>query len=109
MEKKSPGYAIGEDDENEDEDGNDNRGSGEEDSTDHDWDNEQVKTLCYGDVTLFLLPNSDGIRDLLGMEVDNCHSKGHQRKPKQARLKALQQLGYEGYPQEWQSPEAQTA
>jgi hypothetical protein len=62
--------------------GNDNRESGEEDSADHDWDNEQAKTLCYGDVTLFLLPNPDGIRDLLGMEVDICHSKGHQRKPK---------------------------
>jgi hypothetical protein len=59
-EKKSRGYAIGEDDE--DEDGNGNRGSGEEDSTDHDWDNEQAKTLCYGDVTLFLLPNPDGIQ-----------------------------------------------
>jgi len=83
-EKKSRGYAIGEDDEDEDEDedGNDNRESGEEDSADHDWDNEQAKTLCYGDVTLFLLPNPDGIRDLLGMEVDICHSKGHQRKPK---------------------------
>jgi ATP-dependent DNA helicase Q1 len=69
-------------DEDEDEDGNDNRESGEEDSADHDWDNEQAKTLCYGDVTLFLLPNPDGIRDLLGMEVDICHSKGHQRKPK---------------------------
>ena len=55
-EKQTRGYTIGED-----EDGNDNRGSGEEDSTDHDWDNEQAKTLCYGDVTLFLLPNPDGI------------------------------------------------
>jgi hypothetical protein len=37
-EKKSRGYAIGEDDEDEDEDedGNDNRESGEEDSADHD-------------------------------------------------------------------------
>ena len=61
-EKKSRGYTIGEDDEDEDEDGNDNRGSGEEDSTDHDSDNEQAKTLCSGGVTLFLLPNSDGIR-----------------------------------------------
>ena len=85
-EKKSRGYAIGEDDEDEDEDededGNDNRESGEEDSADHDWDNEQAKTLCYRDFTLFLPPNLDGIRDLLGMEVDICHSKGHQRKPK---------------------------
>ena len=68
-EKKSQGYAIGEDDEDEDEDGNNNRGSGAEESANHDWDNEQAKTLCYGDVTLFLLPNPDGIRDLLGMDV----------------------------------------
>jgi hypothetical protein len=45
-------------------------GFGEEDSAYHDWDNEQAKILWYGDVTLFLLPNPDGIRDLLGMEVD---------------------------------------
>jgi hypothetical protein len=38
-EKKSRGYAIGED-----EDENENRGFGEEDSGDHDWDNEQAKT-----------------------------------------------------------------
>jgi hypothetical protein len=37
---KSRGYAIGED-----EDENENRGFGEEDSADHDWDNEQAKTL----------------------------------------------------------------
>jgi hypothetical protein len=79
-EKKSRGYAIGEDDEDEDED--EIRGSGEEDNADHDWDNEQAKTLCYRDVTLFLLPNPDGIRDLLGIEVNICHTKGHQRKPK---------------------------
>jgi hypothetical protein len=30
------------------------------------------------------LPNPDGIRDLLGMEVDICHTKGHQRKPKRS-------------------------
>jgi hypothetical protein len=66
-EKKSRGYVIGEDDEdeNEDENGNDNRESGEEDSADYDWDNEQAKILCYGDVTLFLLSNPDDIRDLV--------------------------------------------
>jgi hypothetical protein len=79
-EKKSRGYAIGEDDEDEDED----KGFVEEDSADHDWDNEQAKTLCYGNITLFLLANPDGIRDLLGMEVDLCHTKGHQRKPKRS-------------------------
>ncbi|KAF7502010.1 hypothetical protein GJ744_010445, partial [Endocarpon pusillum] len=47
-----------------------------------DDDNEQAKTLCYDDVTLFLLPNPDGIRDLLAMEVDFKHTKEHQRKPK---------------------------
>ena len=62
-EKKNHGYAIGEDDEDEGVD--ESRESGEEDSADHDWDNEQAKTLCYGDVTLLLLPNPDGIRDLV--------------------------------------------
>jgi hypothetical protein len=81
-EKKSRGYAIGEDDEDEDEDENENREVGEEDITEYDWDNEQAKTLCYGDVTLFSLSNPDDIRDLLGMEVDTYHTKGHQRKPK---------------------------
>jgi hypothetical protein len=52
-EKKSRGYAIGEDNEDEDKDRNDNMESGEEDSADHDWDNEQAKTLCYRDFTLF--------------------------------------------------------
>ena len=47
-------------------------------------DNEQAKTLYYGDVTLFLLPNPDSIRDLLGMEVDIYHTKEYQRKPKRS-------------------------
>jgi Protein of unknown function (DUF3435) len=83
-EKRSRGYVIGEDDEDEDEDEDAIVGAGEEDIAEDDWDNEQAKTLCYGDVTLFLLPNPDGIRDLLGMEVDICHTKGHQRKPKRS-------------------------
>ena len=83
-EKKSHGYAIGEDDEDEDEDEDEDKRSGEEDSADHDWDSEQAKALCYGNITLFLLPNPVGIRDLLGMEVDICHTKGHQRKPKRS-------------------------
>jgi hypothetical protein len=62
-EKKSRGYAISEDNEDENKDGNDNGESGEEDSADHDWDNDQAKTLCYRGVTPFLLSNPDGIRD----------------------------------------------
>jgi hypothetical protein len=61
-EKKSQGYAIGEDDEDEDEDENANGGAGEEDIAKDDW-GQQAKTLCYGDVTLFLPPNPDGIPD----------------------------------------------
>lgn len=72
-EKKDEGYCIGEDDEDEE---------GEDHTMNCDWDNEQTKTLCYDEVTLFLLPNPDGIRDLLAMEVDVKHTKGHQRKPK---------------------------
>ena len=52
-------------------------GAGEEDLAEDDWDNEQAKTLYYRDVTLFLLLNPDGIRDLLGMEVNIYHVKGH--------------------------------
>ena len=76
-EKKDKGYCIGEDDEDEEE-----KEEEEDDTMDCDWDSEQAKTLCYGDVTLFLLPNPDGIRDLLAMEIDVKHTKGHQRKPK---------------------------
>ena len=72
-EKKDKDHRIGEDDKDEEE---------EDDTMDYDWNNEQAKTLCYGNVTLFLLPNPDRIRDLLAMEVDIKHSKGHQKKPK---------------------------
>jgi hypothetical protein len=75
--KRSRGYVIGEDDEDEDKAEDATAGAGEEDIAEDDWDNEQAKTLCYGDVTLFLLPNPDSIRDLLGMKVDICHIKGH--------------------------------
>jgi hypothetical protein len=72
-EKKNKGYYISEDDEDE----------GEEDHPiDYDWDNEQARTLCYNDVTLFLLPNLEKTRDLLAIEVDVKYTKGHQRKPK---------------------------
>lgn len=43
---------------------------------------EALKTLCYEDVTLVLLPNSAGIRDILAMEVNLQYTKGHHRKPK---------------------------
>jgi hypothetical protein len=79
-EKKNRGYVIGEDDENKDEneDKNDNRESGKEDNADYNWDNEQAKTLYYKDVTLFLLPNPDSIRDLLEIKIDIYYFKRHQ-------------------------------
>lgn len=48
------------------------------------WDlrPEDLKTLCYGQVSLILLPNPAGERDYLAMEVDLRHTKGHQYKPK---------------------------
>ncbi len=45
-----------------------------------DW--EVIKTLCYEDVTLVLLPNSDGNRDVLVMEVALKYTKGWKMKPK---------------------------
>jgi hypothetical protein len=72
-EKKDKGYCIGEDDEDEE---------GDDHNIDCDWDNEQARTLCYKDVTLFLLLNSNSIRDLLAMKVDIKHTKGHQKKSK---------------------------
>ena len=75
-EKRIRGYCIGEDDEEEDEI------EEKEECGDSDWDDESDKTLCYGDITLLLLPNPDGIRDLLVMEVNVGHTKGHKHKPK---------------------------
>ncbi len=43
---------------------------------------EPVKTLCYEDVSLLLLPNPTGTRDLLALEVDLRYTKGHQRQTK---------------------------
>ena len=40
-------------------------------------DSEAVKTICYEDVTLLLLLNSTGIRDLLAIEVNLQYSKEH--------------------------------
>ena len=45
-------------------------------------DVEAIKTLCYEDVNLVLLPNPNGIRDILAMEVNLQYTKGHHKKPK---------------------------
>jgi hypothetical protein len=44
-----------------------------------DW--EDIKTLCYEDVTLVMLPNPEGKRDLLAMEVTLKYTEGWKRKP----------------------------
>jgi hypothetical protein len=56
----------------------------EEDEHEDDWDlrHEDLKTLCYGQISLILLPNPGGIRDHLVMEIDLKHTKGHQSRPK---------------------------
>lgn len=79
-EKTTTGYCIGEDDEDE-------RDCEEytEDS-DCEWNDETAKALCYKDVTLFLLPNPNGIRDILGMEVNICRTKGHRKRPRRSVL-----------------------
>lgn len=80
------GSCIWEDDsEEETEEAKDNYGYNKNDSSDRgdsDWEDEDDKTLCYRDVTLLLLPNPGCIRDLLAMEIDLCHTKGHQKKQK---------------------------
>jgi hypothetical protein len=53
----------------------------EEDPDAMDIDIEEIfECLCYKHVTLFLLRNPGGERDLLGMEVDLRFTKGHKRK-----------------------------
>ena len=57
-ETKIKGHCIGEDDEEEEEEG---EGEGEHKGKDDragDWDDERDKTLCYGNVTLLLLPRT---------------------------------------------------
>jgi hypothetical protein len=58
----------------------------EEDSTGNPMDlghiANEVKTICYEDVTLTLLPNPSGSRDLLAMEVNLQYTKGHQKRSK---------------------------
>lgn len=47
-----------------------------------DWDPEDVRTVYYEDVTLILLPDPDGFRDKLAMEITLKYTKGWQKKPK---------------------------
>ncbi|KAJ5604790.1 hypothetical protein N7510_009944 [Penicillium lagena] len=57
---------------------------GEEGHDEEDWDlrADDLKTLCYGQISLILLPNPGGTRDHLLIEVDLKHIKGHNKKPK---------------------------
>lgn len=47
-----------------------------------DLDLEEIKTLYYEDVTLLMLPNPEGKRDVLVMEVTLKYTKGWKKKPK---------------------------
>src|SRR5690348_5077177 len=47
------------------------------DEMDLDW--EEIKTLCYEDVTLLMLPNPEGKRDIPVMEVTLKHTKGKKK------------------------------
>jgi hypothetical protein len=47
---------------------------------------EPVKTLCYKDVNLLLLPNPTRPRDLLALEIDLQYTKGHQRQTKRLAI-----------------------
>lgn len=40
-----------------------------------------IKGLCWQDVTLLLLPNPSGTRDILAMEVNLRHTKGSEKNP----------------------------
>jgi hypothetical protein len=50
------------------------------DEMDLEW--EEIKTLCYEDVTLLMLPNPEGKRDILVMEVKLKYTKGAKKKPR---------------------------
>jgi len=54
-----------------------NDDSDDSDKTDLDW--EDIKTLCYEDVTLAMLPNPEGGRDILAMEVTLKYTKDGRR------------------------------
>lgn len=51
------------------------------DNDEMDLDLEDIKTLCYEDVTLVMLPNPEGNRDLLAMEITLKYTEGYQKKP----------------------------
>jgi hypothetical protein len=60
-------------------DASDDDDDAEEDGDDLDL--EAIKTLCYEDVTLLLLPNPQGKRDILTMEPTLRYTKGHKKRP----------------------------
>jgi hypothetical protein len=45
-------------------------------------DVEEIKTICYEDMNIFILPNPEGERDVVVMEVTLKYTKGWQKKPK---------------------------
>jgi hypothetical protein len=45
---------------------------------------EPVKTLCYKDVNLLLLPNPTGTYNLLTLEIDLRYTKGYQKQTKRS-------------------------
>jgi hypothetical protein len=61
-----------------------NANDGEEAQEEEDWDlrADDLKTLCYGQISLILLTNPSGVGDHLVMEVDLKHTKSHHSKPK---------------------------
>ncbi|KAJ5993062.1 hypothetical protein N7451_008786 [Penicillium sp. IBT 35674x] len=61
---------------------NSSDGEGMHDTENWDLRSEDLKTLCYGQISLILLPNPGGARDHLVMEVDLKHTKGHHSNPK---------------------------
>jgi len=72
--------AVGQDavEDSESDDEPDTQGHIQGDAMDLDVE-EIIECLCYKHVTLVLLPNPDGDRDILAMEVDLRFTKGHKR------------------------------
>lgn len=56
--------------------------NGSEEDERMDYTAEEVKTLCYEDITLLLLPNPHAKRGILVMEVTLKYTKGWKKKPK---------------------------
>ena len=52
---------------------------GEAAHDEEDWDlsADDLKILCYGQISLILLPNPSGVRDHFLTEIDLKHTKGH--------------------------------